>query len=398
MRMFKAACAAAAIVCVMLLFIQSRELCFFPNCSGSKGYSVLVYAGADIDAGFRDFPLDGGFADGPASIARFDRPVALAVDSQGNVYVADQGNNRIRKISTSGDVTTLAGSGLSGRRDGPGTSADFDSPSGIAVDSLGNVYVADKGSSRIRKITPNGYVSTIAGDSKRHIEKDTIYDGHNDHVYGFNKTVFGRNNKKIQFGDGTVTGVSVDNQGYVFASDRRNNVIWMVAPDGELSILAGSGYMGRKAGIGSASEFYMPTDVAVDLNGNVYVTDLDGVSLVAATGDVSILAGIAFSMSRPTPGYKDGPGHFAEFNAPSGLALDHNGNVYVAEGNNFAIRKITSSGHVSTFPARGSCSWPSGIGTKDSPYFPSDVAVGNNGVLYFSDDVHNVIFKVTSYQ
>ena len=192
-----------------------------------------------------------GFADGTGTEAKFDQPTGVAVDSAGNVYVADTWNSRIRKISPSGEVSTLAGSGAFGFADGTGTAAKFNYPFGVAVDSSGNVYVADMWNNRIRKITPSGVVSTLAGSG----------------VFGFAD------------GAGTAakfnepTGVAVDSAGNVYVADMGNNRIRKITPSGEVSTLAGSGAFGFADGTGTEAKFHYPFGVAVDSSSNVYVAD-----------------------------------------------------------------------------------------------------------------------------
>jgi len=193
----------------------------------------------------------------PVPWARFDAPTGVAVDSSGNVYVADYANNRIRKITPAGVVSTLAGSGTRGHVDGPGTTALFDHLIGVAVDSSGNVYVADTDNHRIRKITPadrieDRVVSTFAGTDTR---------GHAD-------------------GPGTEAqfnypyGVAVDSSGNVYVADADNNRIRKITPEGVVSIIAGTGTRGSADGAGTTALFDSPDGVAVNSSGNVvYVAD-----------------------------------------------------------------------------------------------------------------------------
>ena len=195
-----------------------------------------------------------GSSDGTGTAARFDYPEGVAVDSAGNVYVADRDNDEIRKITASGVVTTLAGSaGLSGSSDGTGSAARFDWPWGVAVDSAGNVYVADKFNDEIREITPAGVVTTLAGSAGQQGSSD---------------------------GTGSAArfyrpeGVAVDSAGNVYVGDYFNDEIREITPAGVVTTLAGSaGQTGSSDGTGTAARFYLPEGVAVDSVGNVYVAD-----------------------------------------------------------------------------------------------------------------------------
>jgi sugar lactone lactonase YvrE len=251
-----------------------------------------------------------GFADGVATAARFSLPFGVAVDAAGNVYVADAGNHRIRKISPAGAVSTLAGS-TQGFVDGSGTAAQFNNPTAVAVDAAGNVYVADRSNHRIRKISPAGAVSTLAGSTQ----------GSADGV-----------GTAAQFSN--PEGVAVDAAGNVYVADLNNHRIRKITPAGAVSTLAGS-TAGFADGVGAAAQFNFPSGVAVDAAGNVYVADRSNhrIRKISPAGAVSTLAG-------STQGFADGVGAAAQFSNPEGVAVDAAGNVYVADRSNHRIRKI----------------------------------------------------------
>ncbi|MHB8522168.1 MAG: InlB B-repeat-containing protein, partial [Limisphaerales bacterium] len=259
----------------------------------------------------------GGSADGTGSAAGFALPSGVAVDSAGNLYVADEWNHTIRKVTPAGVVTTIAGlAGISGSVDGTQTGARFDHPSGVAVDSAGNLYVADAANATIRKVTPAGAVTTLAG------------------LAGSSGSVDGVASA-ARFGD--PSGVAVDGAGNVYVADTGNDTIRKVTPAGVVTTLAGLAHSpGSTDGIGSAARFDSPFGVALDTAGNVYVTDSanDTIRKVTPAGAVTTLAGLAGSS-----GSTDGTGSAARFYGPHGVAVDSAGNVYVAETANNTIRK-----------------------------------------------------------
>ena len=266
-----------------------------------------------------------GRNDGPASAARFKDPYGVAVDGTGNVYVADTSNHAIRKISVAGEVTTLAGSGSAGSADGAGASARFHTPRAVATDSAGNVYVADKSNHTIRKITPSGAVTTLAGVC-----------GSGGHADGPGNTA--------HFKD--PMGVAVDSKGNVIVADKSNHAIRKVTPEGVVSTLAGCvGHAGGADGVGSAVRFKDPTGVAVDSAGNIYVADNSNHAIrkISPEGLVTTLAG-----KLGEAGHADGSGSSARFKDPYGVAADGAGNVYVADKSNQVIRKISPAGLVET--------------------------------------------------
>ncbi len=308
-----------------------------------------------------------GSADGNGSSASFNLPNAVSVDASGNVYVADKNNNKIRKISPTGEVTTLAGSGVAGSADGIGSSASFYNPNGVAVDASGNVYVADKNNHKIRKISPMGMVSTLAGSGE----------------YG--STDGSGSSASFSFPDD----VAVDTSGNVYVVDM-NNKIRKISPIGTVSTLAGSGKQGSADGIGSSATFNFPEGVAVDASGNVYVADKNNhkIRKISPTGMVSTLAGSG------AQGSADGSGSSASFNKPNGVAVDTSGNVYVADTDNNKIRKISPSGMVSTLAGSGKTGSVDGSGSSASFSMPSGVEVDASGNVYVADTYSNKIRKI----
>ncbi|WP_205521234.1 putative Ig domain-containing protein, partial [Psychroflexus aurantiacus] len=306
-----------------------------------------------------------GFADGTGGSAQFNLPVRVAVDASGNVYVADYGNHRIRKITPAGVVSTLAGS-TQGFADGTGGSALFNLPVRVAVDASGNVYVADYGNHRIRKITPAGVVSTLAGSTQ-----------------GFADGTGG----SAQFN--LPVRVAVDASGNVYVADYGNHRIRTITPAGVVSTLAGS-TQGFADGTGGSALFNLPVRVAVDASGNVYVADYGNhrIRKITPAGVVSTLAG-------STHGFADGTGSSAQFNNPHGVAVDASGNVYVADYSNQRIRKITPAGVVSTLAGSGISGFADGTGSSAQFNDPFGVAVDASGNVYVADFNNHRIRKIT---
>lgn len=263
-----------------------------------------------------------GFLDANGTSARFDYPQGLAATSSGIVYVADTNNNRVRKIERNGDVTTYAGNGTGQLLNGNGLSASFFSPRGIAIDSSGNVFVADTYNAVIRKIDTNRDVTTFANV------------GGHDVDIGSDGTLY------------TITDFSVQK----------------IAPNGTVTRITGANGLGYTEGASNVAQFQYPTGVAVDSGGNVYVGDTynNVVRKVSPLGVVSTFA--------------------TGFNLPGGVVVDSNGNVYVGDYGNSRVCKITPAGVVST------------VVTGFGPY---GVSLDSDGVLYVSDIGAHRITNIT---
>ena len=304
-----------------------------------------------------------GITDGLGGAARFDQPSGVATDEANNIYVSDSANT-IRKITPSGLVTTLAGTaGLPGASNGLGTNAQFNSPSGLAVDMIGNVYVADSGNHLIRKISALGEVTTLAGSPGQ----PGSADGANG-VARFNNP----------------EGVTVDAAGNIYVADTFNNTVRKITADGVVTTLAGDpSRYGYGDGKGDNAQFASPLGLASDTTGIIYVADSgnNAVRKVTPDGMVTTLAG---NPSRY--GFTDGTGIGAEFFSPQGVAVDSAGNIFVAEETNDMIRKITPSGVVTTLAGTPSLEGSAdGVGSKALFYGPVGVAVDGLGNLYVAD-------------
>lgn len=312
-----------------------------------------------------------GFANATGTAAQFNSPTSTAVDGAGNIYVADKLNHRIRKITPGGVVTTLAGSGVAGFNNATGTAAQFDQPNGVAVDGAGNVYVADAGNHRIRKITSAGVVTTLSGSG----------------MGGFND---GASGAVSQFN--FPYSVALDGAGNVYVADFLNHRIRVVDPvSGAASTLAGSGTAGFMDATGAAAQFNFPTGVAVDGAGNVYVADQlnHRIRRITSAGVVTTLAGSG------TAGFANGTGISAQFSNPAGVALDGAGNVYVADQGNNRIRSITPAGVVSTLAGSGSAGFMNATGLTAQFNAPAGVAADGTGNVYVADQSNHRIRMIT---
>lgn len=336
----------------------SSDVFFQYNTTTNMGVTVSTIAGNGTY----------GYADGIGNTATLSRPQCVAVDDAGNVYVADMDNHRIRKVAPDGTVTTLAGSGTRGFGDGAGAAAKFDNPFGVAVAPNGVVHVADTYNCKIRRIAPDGTVSTFAGSS-----------------YGLVDGV--GTAAKLNY----PVGMAFDAASNLYVGDQYNHAIRKIAPDGTVTTLAGNGTSGYVDGVGSAARFNKPLGIAVDAQGIVYVADNGNnrIRKITPDGTVSTLAGTG------TAGFADGDSAAAMFNWPYGVAVDRNGNVYVGDTQNYRIRMISPDGNVSTLAGTGMWSFADGPGTSAMFNRPNGVAIDQAGNLYVGDQNSYRVRKIT---
>jgi sugar lactone lactonase YvrE len=303
-------------------------------------------------------------------------PWGLAIDPLGNVYVADQSDNTVRRIAPDGTVTTIAGTpGVHGTKDGPGPTALFWGPEGVAVDPNGNVFVSDTLNNTIRKITPDGWVSTLAGQPVH----GSYADGKGGHARFYFPCELGS-----------------DAAGNLYVADWGNSVVRKITPQGVVTTFAGQpGLSGSADGPGSKALFGAqgPEGLCLDAYGDVYVTDSanNTVRKITPDGIVSTLAG----MAGVPAGSKDGVGSAARFNYPIGIGVDSLGNVYVADTYNVLVRQIATDGTVTTLAGKPGQAVDLDGGGGDYPIFdyPSGLVVGRDDSIYIADPGNNVIAR-----
>jgi streptogramin lyase len=320
-----------------------------------------------------------GSVDGNINVASFSQPEGIVATENGHLYLADTGNSTVRKITIDGDVTTMAGSPLQlGMADGVGSAAQFFNPVGVTSDKSGNLYVADQNNQTIRKITPNGEVSTLAGSPR---------------LSGF------ANGTGSAARFSCPNGVIADVFGNIYVTDLFNHVIRKITPAGVVTTLAGSpGQSGYADGLGSSALFALPWGITSDTSGNLYVADHDNhvIRKITPSGEVTTFAG-----SPGQQGDSDGVGSTARFSYPYSITTDGNGNVYVVDWFNFVVRKITSSGVVTTLAGNprqsGYGDGVSGTARFAEPItnHEGQIVAGAGGILFKTEGYGNTLRMIT---
>jgi sugar lactone lactonase YvrE len=305
------------------------------------------------------------------SFAELNFPAGVAVDAAGNVYIADKRNNRIHRMGLDGIVTIFAGTGRFGFSGdgGPAAQATLNFPSGVAVDAKGNVYIADTQNNRIRRVGPDGLITTFAGTGSPPFSGD--------------------GGPAAQATLNFPSGVAVDAKGNVYIADSNNHRIRRVGSDGIITTFAGGG---RSLGDGgpATQASLSPSGVAMDTNGNLYIADTDNhrIRRVGPDGIIITFAGTG------TPGFSGdgGPAAQASLNRPSGVAVDAKGNVYIADPGNNRIRRVDSDGIITTFA--GGSAGDGRPAAQASLFVPISVAVDANGAVYIADEGDHRIRRV----
>lgn len=398
-------------------------------------YAVRKITPAGVVSTLAGLPGTSGYANGTGSAARFGTPVAIALDSSGNVYVTDLHVERypaysvIRKITPAGVVSTLAGYQVPAGpplpprcNDGAGSTATFGEPQGLTVGPDGTLYVADTNCFKLRQITPDGTVSTLASglgnpmgvvrDSSGNFYVADVGSHVIRKVTGSSSTVFAGGLGQYGNADGTTgatgtarfmspVGLALDGNGDLYVTDGGNHTVRKIS-GGVVSTLAGTaGSNGTADGSGAAARFYQPAGISRDAAGNLYVGDFlnNTVRKISAAGSVSTLAGLGAIL-----GASDGTGSAATFNFSQGSAMarDASGNLYIADTVNSVIRKVTPAGVVSTLAGTAGVNGTSGNGTDDDGVgsaarfnHPRGITVAPDGNIYVSDTGSQRIRRIT---
>jgi sugar lactone lactonase YvrE len=341
-----------------LLFVLSTGLFCLPLATQTPNFLIFTIAGTG----------NYGYADGAATSAAIDAVNAIACDARNNIYLADTWNNRIRRISADGMMTTIAGTGDSGFSgdSGPAVGAKLNCPRGIAVDAQGNIYISDSGNARVRKINLSGTISTIAGTGEA----------------GFSGDGGPAASARLNF----PRGLALDNAGNLYIADSLNFRIRKVIPQGSISSIAGMGAYGKSGDSGPATSasIGLVQSVAVDEAGNLFFTDIYNhcVRKIMPNGIISTVAGAGFGS-----GGDGGPATAATFRFPHGLALDLQGRIFIADSGSHRIRMIDQDGIITTLAGTGSAGF-SGDGTAATSAqidYPYAVSVDPSGALLVAD-------------
>ncbi|HTB06974.1 MAG TPA: T9SS type A sorting domain-containing protein [Bacteroidia bacterium] len=348
---------------LLSVFIFSSSISF------GQTYVINSIAGN----GTAGFSGDGG----SALLAEINYPYGIASDDSGNVYITDTFNNRIRKISSKGIITTIAGGGTKSLGDGgPADSAQINFPTAIAVDDSGLIYIADYNDNRIRKVDRKGIITTYAGTGSQGFTGD-----------GGQAALAELYNPE---------GVAVDDSGNVFIADRNNARIRKVNKKRIITTIAGNGTGGFSGDGGAATiaEINWPKGVATDDSGSVYIADYNNnrIRKVSAKGIITTIAG------NGTAGYSGNGGSAlaAEINGPTGVAIDTLGNIYIADYSNH-IRKVSRAGIISSIAGNGTTGFSGDGGPATSAMMssPWSVTVNDSGFIFFPDGGNQRVRKLS---
>ena len=340
-----------------------------PVLAFADGYIITTIAGGGTSS-----------EDGTATFAKLIRPTGVATDSSGTVYIADAGGNRVQKIDPSGFITAIAGNGTrgyTGEFNGTAVAAQLSDPRGVAVDTARNIYIADTGNYRIRKVDTAGFITSIAGGGAG----PTLGDG------------------------GTATfallnapgAVAVDPAGNIYVADTAYNRIRRIDAFGTITTVAGAGrpgYSGDQS-FANAAQLNKPCGVAIDLSGNIYAADTanNRVRKIDPAGIITTAAGDG----KASYGGDGGAAANAQLNNPCGVATDLSGNVYIADTANNRVRKIDNAGIITTIAGDGTRGT---LGDGADAAFaqlngPAGIAVDSSGNIYIADTDNELVRKLS---
>ena len=389
---------------------------------------VISTIAGDGSAGYAG---DGGLA----IVASLNYPTGVAVDGAGNVYIADCNNNRIRKVNSSGIINTIAGNGIAGFGGDGGTAinASLKNPTGLVLDGVGNIYIADCDNGRIRKVNISGVIITVAGGASYTYGGDSglatsallhyptglavdgignifIADFRNNRIrkvnsIGIISTAAGSSDSGYYGGDGDLatnaflklpTGVAIDGLGNIYIVDSKNNRIRKVDSNGIINTIAGNGSFGfgGDGGLATSAILKNPTGVTVDAAGNIYIVDQGNsrVRKVNINGIISTIAGNGIAGF----GGDGGLATNALLNNPTGINFDGLGNLYITDYSNNRIRKVGSNGIISTVAGNGNVGYggDGGLATTAILNRPFGLAIDGVGNIFIADVGNNRIRKI----
>ena len=422
----------ALLMMILSMILAGCDSTTLPTPDDGTSYTITTVAGSDSASG------DGG----PATEAQLTAPYGVTTDADGNIYIPDTENHRIRKVDTEGIITTFAGTGEEGFSGdgGPATEAELNWPTGVAVDDAGNLYIADRNNERVRRVDPEGIITTFAGTGEWGYDSDEdggpaasallnwptglaldvdgnlyIADEYNNRIRrvdtsGIITTVAGMRRPPLEVGeeeaedededvgdDGPATsallnrptGVAVDGEGNLYIADRLNHRVRKVDAEGIITTIAGmadEGFSGD-GGPATGAQLDQPSGVAVDGDGYIFIADRGNnrVRQINPDGVITTIPGAEDGGDEP-----DGEAPFAD---PRGVAVDSDGNIYVADTGNHQIHVIGDAGVVSRVAGIEGLG-DGGPATEARLLEPIGVAIGVDGTLYFSDTGNRRIRKV----
>jgi len=363
-----------------------------PSVGSAIWRSAVIAGGGAMKA---DAPAaESGLKDGSALDALFDRPVGLAADDQGNVYVADSGNHVIRRITPAGVVETVAGSGIEGTENGPALQSQFRTPVAVTIDRDGTIYIVDAAAAQVRSLK-DGQVRTVAGIDNAPCmlppPKGPGQPPRPDNCLPYPSQPC-RDGPAVNAVLGEPTSVAIDAVGNLYLVDSANNAIRKIDRNGDVSLFAGTLNGGHRDGAAAQAMFFFPVDIAIAPDGAMYVTEAGNrVRRIGPDGKVTTVAGAADG----SEGYVNGRGATARFSGPAGIALGPGGDLFVADGRNQRIRHIGPAGDVTTIAGKGGQGFATGSGAVTQFSLPTDILALPDGSVYVADYNLNRVFKLT---